>query len=1488
MLKNRLKGIVRYFVSLLFIALAVSFSVMGAESSYYNGVTIENGKFTGISPMFGDSEYTYITLENFVDGTGFSNIDVSSNTFYTVTDDTVITENGIVYLRLKTKPAHYAFFYHQGENGIERAEIGYKDNEFLTEGSSSLWKSGVWTSQTDIYTGNKSFYLSSESHIGISKTQSIYNGFTDGDTKNGSLSNELRLDAISAIEAQSYKYAYESHEIIPVSELYSITYKTNVRQGSLYVYSPSGEALNTKLVLYTMDDKGNVTTHTWFDPASYATYNKTLSGIESTHTAIIENAFPYATGYVIGFEVFPFGDLPDDVQFKALFNEGATYEFIPTQFSVEFIPSGYTTKWINDSTKLPFEYNGANKRYIYGYADGTFKPDARISRAEISTIVSRLLLDTNNIPVSFTSTYTDITPDDWHYTAIAYLEKLGIFNYIEGEFFYPDSYITRGEFARILYNASGVNSFDGIDGFDDTDISHPHYTAIATLEKLGIIKGYPDKTFRPNAPVSRAEAVTMINRVINLTVDGSYLANDLEYTFEDIEGHWAKGHILVASNNNVKTLSHHNLISCLSENEERIEFETVHVKVSIEKESGKVREIINKYTNENVISTSVAPWFSTMVSVSGINYVPTSASIENGRLKIEFEGGYKAYFLVETFDNYFTVELDSELPYNVSYIDFASLSIVCETDNYRISAVPMTTTVDPVSFPGGASKRTVARVFGAIGDVIGAKVGITFSEFGGVEEGAHRKYLKEISANIDDSKGLTSTHGGAFTYDEGNEDLFGDYVVLHGGITPSNATEIANMASKYSVDQIDLHQGSSAFVQGEFNFVCAKESGDGSFISASLFKDRVSTLVHDNGIKLGLHTYASIIDPASTTILSNPKWQRQLMYYPEDIITLSSDISSTDTTIYSNEGIEGREFISTSGNGCSYNASIYSQLILVDEEIMRVTAYNTTTGKMTVKRGMCGTEAAFHDQNSEIRQLLCIYDGLQPIVGSELFWHVADLTAKAYNDGGFDMIYLDGIEGILNFSDSKLKYYYYSEFMRRIISQCKTKPIMEASDNPASTWASRGRSGAMDYPSRQYKKFNTGHVNSNKDYLYRYQTSTLGWFNFAPVPSASPGYNYPNTFVKTIFRDDIDHLGVLAVAHDMSMAYESFTLDSMTHNNELIENITYFDKYSYLRKNDYFSDKVKKTLTEGLKNGKEYKLISKDGEWGFYETYYSSSIIRNISDKTSTDTNPYDVQTPYIRIEQRYSALPDASEAILLNLGDGVSVSSVKGIHNANLSNITSSRALKVKVSGNGSESDAILISLKDSADGRIDYFIPLNFTGEQDFILIDADNADFDGFEFAGINSKPAVDYTTYRTNLSASSVATVTISLTGECDGVTIGDIRVCSPVNAPASNPTIKVGDSEITFNTTLNSGEYLEYLPEENKAYKYYYKSYSYTNSNGGVSTLAYQKYTDDVEFSGEITIPAGEFSYTYSSEGTNDAPLRAKITIGLKSNEFLGN
>ena len=97
---------------------------------------------------------------------------------------------------------------------------------------------------------------------------------------------------------------------------------------------------------------------------------------------------------------------------------------------------------------------------------------------------------------------------------------------------------------------------------------------------------------------------------------------------------------------------------------------------------------------------------------------------------------------------------------------------------------------------------------------------------------------------------------------------------------------------------------------------------------------------------------------------------------------------------------------------------------------------------------------------------------------------------------------------------------------------------------------------------------------------------------------------------------------------------------------------------------------------------------------------------------------------------------------------------------------------------------------------------------------------------------------------------------------------DIRAVAVSNASAVNPAITIGNSKITFNTTLNSGEYIEYYPEEGKAYQNYY--------SGNCLMVK------EISFSGSVEVPNGAFTYTYSATPANsNIPLRAKVTIGTE-------
>lgn len=180
-----------------------------------------------------------------------------------------------------------------------------------------------------------------------------------------------------------------------------------------------------------------------------------------------------------------------------------------------FVRMGTTTVWAGwEETSVPGMLNGDDHyAYIQGYSDGTVRPNANITRAQVATIFFRLLdEDVRDDNLTTYNTFPDVDEDYWANTAISTMASLGVINGRNSGLFDPDAYITRAEFAAICarFDDSGV---DGITTFTDT-VGHWAEDEISRAAALGWIQGYSDGTFRPNQYITRAQAVTMINRVL--------------------------------------------------------------------------------------------------------------------------------------------------------------------------------------------------------------------------------------------------------------------------------------------------------------------------------------------------------------------------------------------------------------------------------------------------------------------------------------------------------------------------------------------------------------------------------------------------------------------------------------------------------------------------------------------------------------------------------------------------------------------------------------------------------------------------------------------------------------------------------------------------------------------------------------------------------------------------------------------------------------
>ena len=177
---------------------------------------------------------------------------------------------------------------------------------------------------------------------------------------------------------------------------------------------------------------------------------------------------------------------------------------------------------------VPTGLNGDDHyAYIVGYPDSTVRPQNGITRAEVATIFFRLLTDeTRNANSTKTNSYSDVAADAWYNHAVSTLSAMGIVKGDSHGKFNPNAPITRAEFAAIAARFDDKANTTAVD-FSDI-ASHWAKDEISAAANNGWINGYTDGTFRPNNKITRAEAMTLVNRVLKrLPETAEDLHNDM-------------------------------------------------------------------------------------------------------------------------------------------------------------------------------------------------------------------------------------------------------------------------------------------------------------------------------------------------------------------------------------------------------------------------------------------------------------------------------------------------------------------------------------------------------------------------------------------------------------------------------------------------------------------------------------------------------------------------------------------------------------------------------------------------------------------------------------------------------------------------------------------------------------------------------------------------------------------------------------------------
>ena len=206
--------------------------------------------------------------------------------------------------------------------------------------------------------------------------------------------------------------------------------------------------------------------------------------------------------------------------------------------------------------------------YVIGFPNGTFGPDAKITRAEVATIIARSCLEgfVEGANYGNPGNYSDVTAH-WAFSAIAFCAREGVFKGYEDGTFRPDRYITRQELATVVARLAGIQTSQGVPFNDRNQIASWAMNGVYTAYANGWIKGYEDGTFQPERDISRAETVKIFNGYLKRGVDAKGLEGLKEYvhtgvasnntenghdeymTWPDVpKTHWAYHEIIEAAN----------------------------------------------------------------------------------------------------------------------------------------------------------------------------------------------------------------------------------------------------------------------------------------------------------------------------------------------------------------------------------------------------------------------------------------------------------------------------------------------------------------------------------------------------------------------------------------------------------------------------------------------------------------------------------------------------------------------------------------------------------------------------------------------------------------------------------------------------------------------------------------------------------------------------------------------------------------------------
>jgi hypothetical protein len=736
-------------------------------------------------------------------------------------------------------------------------------------------------------------------------------------------------------------------------------------------------------------------------------------------------------------------------------------------------------------------------------------------------------------------------------------------------------------------------------------------------------------------------------------------------------------------------------------------------------------------------------------------------------------------------------------------------------EEFTITAMALNLRTNVPGIPGGPNALPLATCYPRFG-FAGAKAALLAGP-----QGDLRRIMQQV---VDSSQDLPrSPIGGPRALDsEGNR---GSYLFNFGDLSEDTVEDWIKLAKSLGITQIDFHGGSS-FRFGD----CRPDPNTYPEGLASLRS--VIDRLHAAGILAGLHTYAFFIDKTCPWITPIPD-QRLAK---DATFTLSEPLGPRARRVTVAESTQ--EMSTTTGFFVRNSVTLQiDDELIVYGGISKEPPYSFTD----CQRGTHGTQPSSHPEGSRVHHLKECFGLFVPDGDSTLYAEVAARTAAAFNGAGFDMIYLDALDGEDVVGGRENGWHYGSKFVFEIWKHLKKPAIVEMSTFHHHLWYVRSRMGAWDHPSRSHKRFVDIHCAANEGNKSIFLPSHLGWWAFK---------TWAGPQVEPTFADDIEYLCCKCIGHDVGLSVMGIDPEEVSEVPALGRLGQIVGRYEHLRLADHFGQGIKARLR---RPGDEFTLFQDPpGSWGLKPAQYSRHKVVDSADWASrwTVSNRFGRQIPSIRIEALASAggyeapenltLADFTEeweqtsasssiktgiATSTGVKEGMTGGSYEAVNATNRRKGAWSKAMKtfsppvdlrghqalgLWVKGDGQRE---VLNLQVRSPVHVshavgDHYVVVDFVGWHYIELIEPEGERYDLYQWPYGSPyaiyREAVDYgqieslSLWYNNLPAGGKVTCRM-----------GPIKALPLKEARIVSPAITIGGRTMTFPVEMTTGDYLEF-------------------------------------------------------------------------------